>query len=170
MKSNEKIMIAILVVITAVVIIAFVVTRNKDTKGGTSTQGASTSGTSTSQTSTSGTKIDDYVIEMPDGEKENTSEKLKETKIFDEALEVSDLKLTEKDGMTKVTGTVKNVSKEASTESAVTIVLLNKSGEELGTIPCYVKSLEPEETTSLQAERTLLDSAVNAYDLKMVKE
>ena len=159
MKPNEKRMIAILVVITAIVVIAFIVTRNKDTKGGTSTP----------STTTSETKTEEYVTELSDGTKENTSEKLKETKTFDETLEVSGLKLTEKEGITQILGTIKNVSSETRPEGAVTVVLLDKNGEELASMPLHIKSLEPGETTQLHTEKTL-DNASNAYDLKIVKE
>ena len=90
-------------------------------------------------------------------------------KTFDETLEVSDLQLTEKDGITQILGTIKNVSSETRPEGAVTVVLLDKSGKELASMPLHIKSLEPGETTQLHAEKTL-DNAANAYDLKIVKE
>ena len=153
MKSNEKIMIAVLVIITLCLVI-FAATRNKNKDEGGDTSGT-TGGGATIQVE------EEFVATTESGTKVNTSEKLAEKKVVNN-IEFTDIQLTEKNGQTLLIATVTNTSEVKSEMFEVRITLLDENGGEIKTIPGLVAPLEPGASTQFSSTTTL--DYVNAYD------
>ena len=156
MKSNEKLMIAILVIITLCLVI-FAASRGKEED------------VVENNPTTTGNKPnikveEEFVQTTESGTKVNTSEKLAEKKVVNN-IEFTDIQLTERDGETLLIATVKNAGTEKSELFEVRITLLDENGGEIKTIPGLVAPLEPEATAQFSASTTL--SYVNAYDFEV---
>jgi len=100
------------------------------------------------------------------GRKVNNSAKLAETKKID-GLEITNIKLTERDNLTQLEGTITNTTDKEKEERVINAVLLNQKGKEMTTLGIYIKALKPGESTRLNASTTL--NYVNAYNIKFVK-
>ena len=158
MNKNEKIMIGILVIITAIVIIV-AIARKKDSKQEIAEETNTQEQTTIAQ--------EEFVNILEDGTKYNTSEKLQETKKI-EGIEISDMQLTQKDNVTLLLGTITNTSDTTQGVYPVAIKVMDKDGNEITTIVAYIGTLEPGKTTQLNTSKTI--DCVNAYDLSITKE
>ena len=155
MKSNEKILIAILVIITICVVI-FAVNRGKKNDVAGDNLGA----TNTVQKE----EEEKFVQVTEDGTKVNTSEKLAEKKVVNN-IEFTDIQLTANDGETVLIAAVKNTGDAKTEMFAVNITLLDEKGGEIKTIPGLVAPLEPGATSQFSSSTTL--DYANAYDFKI---
>ena len=79
--------------------------------------------------------------------------------------EIYNTDLNTNSGTTKIKATVKNVSNSTTPEQFIDIVLLDKSGNELGTIKATVPSLDSGVATEISAES--LKVYTNIYDFKI---
>ena len=120
------------------------------------------------QTNETQTEIEnEFSQTFEDGTKLNTSTKLKEVKKLDN-LEIADIQITNKDGKTVL---LSNVTNKGTTKTEVTlldIVLYDKSGKEIATIPGVISPLEPGKSTQLNT--TTQEDYTNIYDFKIVKK
>ena len=91
---------------------------------------------------------EEFVNVLSDGTKLNTSDKLQEKKKVG-GLEVSKFQLTEQGNSTILLGTITNTSSTEQGGYDVEIVVVDKTGKELGRIPAYIKKLQPGESTQL---------------------
>lgn len=151
MKSNEKILITILVIITLCLVI-FAVNRGKSKDVEGNVKGSTND------------VMKEYVQMTEDGTKVNTSEKLGEKKTVNN-IEFTDIQLTENDGETLLIATVRNTGSVKTEMFAVSITLLDENGKEIKTIPGLVAPLEPGATSKFSSSTTL--DFVNAYDFKV---
>ena len=152
MKDSEKKMIIILIIVAVLIIgVITLFTRNR---GGNQAGGNETN-----------TPEEEFVNILDDGTKLNNSEALHKTKVVD-GLEISDLQLTESGNQTVLLGTVKNTS-GASYTGVLSIKLVDKTGQEITTLPAYIEGLEPGESTELNVSTTL--DYANAYDFVVSK-
>lgn len=103
---------------------------------------------------------------LEDGTKLNISQKLSETKTVD-GLEITNIQLTEKGNTTQLLGTITNKTNEKKEASIITIIFLDKEGNELTNIKPYIKELEAGESTVLNASMTF--DYTNAYDIQVTK-
>lgn len=158
MKKNEKLIIGVLVAITAVVIIVAITRNNKD-KQEVATETKTQEQTTIAQ--------EEFVNILEDGTRLNTSEKLQETKII-EGLEISDLQLTQKDNVTLLLGTITNTSTTTQGGYPVEIKVIDKEGNEITTVSAYIGTVEPGKTTQLNTSATF--DYANAYDLNIAKK
>ena len=101
-----------------------------------------------------------------DGTVSNTSEKLKEVK-DEEGFEISDIEFKEKNGETVLTARVTNMTDSDQESFFGNIVLLDKSGNELGRIPVMISATQKGE--SIRIEASITERYANAYDFKLVK-
>ena len=111
-------------------------------------------------------KAEEFVSVLSDGTKVNNSNKLAETKIIDE-LEVSDIRLTQKDNISKILATVKNPTSQVKGGYLVKIELLDKEQKTIEEIKAYIDKVQPGETVTLNAAATV--DFANAYDFKRTK-
>ena len=113
------------------------------------------------------TEVEEFVNTLSDGTKVNTSNKLAETKIID-GLEVSNIRLTEKNNLSKILATVKNPTTQEKGGYAVTIKLLDKNGETIKEIESYIDKVKSEDTVTLNTAATV--DFANAYDFTITKK
>lgn len=107
---------------------------------------------------------EDYVTETDEGIKVNTNSKLNEAKLVDGLL-ISNIQLTEKDGMTTLLADVTNKTEEKTEFKKLKITLLDENGEDIAVMTAFVGEIEPEKSTQLNASTT--SNYIKAYDFKV---
>ena len=162
MKKKEKILIPQLIAITVVVII-FAATRNKNNSDDTPVN----SGTTLTDGQVENLEIpveEKYVEVGDDGSKVNTSEALKSNKVVNN-VEFSDIQLSQRDGETLLTATVKNNGSERNELFAVDVTLIDDAGQDIITISGLVAPMDAGATASFETSTTL--DYANSYDFRV---
>ncbi len=147
-RKELKVIVAFTVVFI-IVLIAIIINVNKKDAQPTSTEDES------------------YVQEMNDGISINKSTKLNEAKLVNGLL-ISNIQLTEKDGMTTLLADVTNKTDQNTELKKLKIVLLDESGNEIATMMAFVNAINAGETAQLNASTT--SNYIRAYDFKVVEE
>ena len=147
-RKELKVIVAFTVVFI-IVLIAIIINVNKKDAQPTSTEDES------------------YVQEMDDGISINKSTKLNEAKLVNGLL-ISNIQLTEKDGMTTLLADVTNKTDQNTELKKLKIVLLDESGNEIATMMAFVNAINAGETAQLNASTT--SNYIRAYDFKVVEE
>ena len=155
MKKNEKKWVSILVAITAILIIVLIV-RNVNKKD----NGEETTGEVN-------TNMEEFVQKLEDGTKLNTSTKLKETKKLGN-LEIGNIQLTNQGGQSVLLADVKNNGTTQTSIILLDIVLLDKEGTQIATIPGIISPLTAGATTQLNT--SVQQDYANAYDFNIIKK
>lgn len=106
------------------------------------------------------------IKELEDGTKLNTRTKLNEAKSVNGLL-VSNIQLTEKDGMTTLLANVTNKTETRTEFKRLKIIFLDENGNEISSATAFLNPLEAGETTQLNASAT--SNYINAYDFKVVE-
>lgn len=96
------------------------------------------------------------------GDKTNTSSKLKETKIFKD-LEISNITITENNNVSLILADVKNNTNETKGDIYLDIQIVDKQGNEIIKISGYIETVKPGETVKLNTSATF--DFANAYDI-----
>lgn len=156
MKKKEKQIIGVLVLITIFIIVIAIVVRsiNKNKENTTENQEENI-------------VTEEFVDVLDDGTRVNKSDKLHETKIFDE-MEISNFSLTEKENVTLLLGTITNTSSEVKGDYPINIKVIDKDGNEIITVAAYIGKLEPGERCELNTSATF--DYANAYDIEISKK
>ncbi len=154
MKRNEKKWILVLVAITVLLIIVLIVKNSKKEVVKENTEQL-------------GTNTQEYVQVLEDGTKLNTSTKLKETKKLDN-LEIGNIQLTNKNGQSVLLADVKNTGSIETQVMLINIVLLDKNGTEIATVPGIISPLKVGESTQLNT--SMQQDYVGIYDFRVVKK
>ena len=153
MKKQEKRMLLILVIVSALIItIIWFATRNKENNnvGGT----------------TENVEQGEFTKVEADGTIVNTSEKLKQTK-ENLGFSITNINFVKKGNETILTARVTNNTGEAQGDFLGKIVLLDKSGKEIGRIPVMISKTQNGE--AIDIETTITESYANAYDFRLEK-
>lgn len=108
-----------------------------------------------------------FVKVLENGEKLNTNSKLNENKSI-EGLELSNIQLTYKDGITNLLCDVRNTSKKNIKMQEVEIVLLDEDGNTIYKMPGVIEEIEAGATK--QFNTSITADFANAYDFKIVKK
>lgn len=150
---KKKVWILIIAIILVVAIVAGVKSRKKETTNNAN-QGASE---------------EKYVEVLEDGTKVNKSNKLSEAKKVGN-FEISDIKLSDKQGLSTLTATAKNTSSTKTKLCELEITLVDDQKNTLGKIKGMLMPVEPGQTTKLTTQVT--DDYANAYDfsVEIIKE
>ncbi len=153
MKKKERRMILLLVIIGIIIIAVLVNMRNKknNTNGGNVGTGENIRGE----------VVGEFVEVLEDGTKQNTSDKLAQTKTFGN-YEISNIHLTVQDGQSLLVGDVKNIGSEKANVTNVEVTLLEKGGKEIKTITGVIGDVEPGQTVPLSIANP--EDFANAYD------
>lgn len=110
---------------------------------------------------------EEYVVIQEDGSKKNTSEKLAQTKTI-EGITISNIRLTESGGMSKILADLKNETNKKAGGYPVTIMILNKNGETVQEVTGYIDEIEAGKSAQLNAAATV--DFANAYDFTIEKK
>ena len=93
-----------------------------------------------------------------DGQRVNTSEKLKEKQIIDNGLEVTDFNIVYENGLSNIEIKVKNTSTETKGDYYADLIFFDENDIEYMTLKAYVNQAEPGEeftvTTSIDMDIT----------------
>ena len=153
MKSQEKRMLLILVIVSALIItIIWFATRNKENNnvGGT----------------TENVEQGEFTKVEADGTIVNTSEKLKQTK-ENLGFSITNINFVKKGNETILTARVTNNTGAEQGSFFGKIVLLDKSGKEIGRIPVMIS--ETQNGEAIDVETSITESYANAYDFRLEK-
>ena len=153
MKKQEKRMLLILVIVSALIItIIWFATRNKENNnvGGT----------------TENVEQGEFTRVEADGTIVNTSEKLKQTK-EDLGFSITNINFVKKGNETILTARVTNNTGAEQGSFFGKIVLLDKSGKEIGRIPVMISETQSGE--AIDIETSITESYANAYDFRLEK-
>ena len=151
MKPKEKRMILILLVILVIAIIIFAVNKNKKDEN----------------TAEGNNVVEEFVQVLEDGTRLNTSTKLNEMKKF-EGLEFGNIQLTNLNGQSVLLADVKNTTSAETGLMLVNVTLIDKNGNELGTVGGIISPLKPGESKQFNTSMTI--DYANAYDFKITKK
>ena len=151
MKPKEKRMILILLVILIIAIIIFAVNKNKKDEN----------------TAEGNNVVEEFVQVLEDGTRLNTSTKLNEMKKF-EGLEFGNIQLTNLNGQSVLLADVKNTTSAETGLMLVNVTLIDKNGNELGTVGGIISPLKPGESKQFNTSMTI--DYANAYDFKITKK
>ena len=142
--------IAIIIIVLVVIFIKNIVSKNKNKENTNST-----------------TTEEKYVQTLDDGTKLNTSEKLKKDKEVED-LELKNIQLTYKNGVTNLLCDIQNNSKKEVKMEDVEIVLLDENGDTIYKMRGFMEEIKPGETKQFNSSITADFS--NAYDFKINKK
>ena len=154
MKKEEKRMLLILVIVSALIItIIWFATRNKENNnvGGTTTENV---------------EQGEFTRVEADGTIVNTSEKLKQTK-ENLGFSITNINFVKKGNETILTARVTNNTGTEQGSFFGKIILLDKSGNEIGTIPVMIS--ETQNGEAIDIETSITESYANAYDFRLEK-
>ena len=155
MKKKEKRNLLILIAVAIVIIaIIFFVTR-----GGKNNTPA--------QNTTGNEVVEEFVQVLEDGTKLNTSTKLNQSKKL-EGLEIGNIQLTNRNGISVVLADVVNNSSTATDLMPVILTLLDKNGNVLVELNGLIDPVEPGGTAQLNMGVTA--DYANAYDFTIVRK
>ena len=113
------------------------------------------------------TKVEEYAVELEDGTRVNTSNKLKEDKEFN-GLRISNISIEEKENETTVQADVINQTMEGQGDYGIYLIIKDNQGNEIKKIAGYINYVEANEKTKLKI-KTSYDFA-NAYDFDIEKQ
>lgn len=108
-----------------------------------------------------------YVEEIADGIKINKSTKLNESKLVNGLL-ISNIQLTESDGMTTLLADVTNKTEQKTSFKKLRIILLDENENEISSMIAFLNDINAGETTQLNVSTT--SNYIKAYDFKVVEE
>ena len=153
MKKQEKRMILILIIVSALIItIIWFVTRNKeDNNVGETTENV---------------EQGEFTKVEADGTIVNTSEKLNENK-QNIGFEITNINFIKRGNETILTARVTNNTGAEQGSFFGKIVLLDKSGKEIGRIPVMISETQSGE--AIDIETSITESYANAYDFRLEK-
>ena len=163
-SKNKGINVITIIVILILIIITVVVTRKIIAKNNKNEQVNNVTNQIENQVEN---ETEKNVKVLEDGTKLNISSKLKENKKLDN-LEIKDIQLTYKDGVTNLLATVENIKKEKISMTNVSIQLVDESGKEIYTFNGIIEETKAGETANINCSITA--DFANAYDFKIVKK
>jgi len=152
MKKKEKRMILILVLVGALTIGALLIWRNVASKNNVEGE--------------QNKPKEEFVQVLEDGTKVNISNKLKEEKTIN-GLTIGNIQLTEQNGQSVLLADVSNKTAQDSEMFLINIILIDKTGKEIATIPGIVAPVKAGGTQQLNAGIT--EDYANAYDFRVEK-
>lgn len=148
-KKKKQNVIAFMMIIVLILAIVIIFIYNKDNKN------------------TENKNEESYVEETTDGIKVNKSSKLNEAKLVNGLL-ISNIQLTEKDGMTTLLADVTNKNEEKTEFKKLKIILLDENGDEISNMIAFVGEIKAGETTQLNASTT--SNYIKAYDFRVEED
>jgi len=160
MKKSEIKPLFILTVIAILIIGLMLIIRSNNAKKSAQNE----------QSSEENTVEEKYVQVLNDGTKLNDSEKLNKDRSFEgqSDIELSNIQLTSKDGITNLLCDVKNNSSTPLKLQEVYVILRDENGNEIDRIPSILEDIQPGETKQFSTFVTA--DYANAYDFTMIKK
>lgn len=161
MKVNKNKILAICIILLIIVILAIIIVVNKLEKAKEKNVLVSDDGTTENQ------NVEEFVNNLENGGKINTSSKLNENREF-EGLKIENIQLTYQNSQTQLLANVKNDTSTESELMMVEITLYDKDGNKIVSLDGIISPLKPGESTQLNIGSSL--DYANAYDFEIVKK
>ena len=163
MKVNKNIIKILLlcIVLIIIVVVTIVVTVNKKKASQGENVLVSEGETTENQV------VEEFVNNLDNGVKLNTSSKLNESRKF-EGLDIEDIQLTSQNSQTQLLANVKNNTSTESELMMIEITLYDKDGNKIVSLDGIISPLKPGESTQLNIGSSLYYA--NAYDFEIVKK
>jgi len=159
-KQSEKVNLRpLLVLLIAIVIIVAIVVIVKMVGGKTENQDPA-------KVESGENANNEYITVLEDGGRKNNSEKVTSTKML-EGLEISNISLTERGGITTLLADVKNSTDKESGDFTITIRLTDKDGNEILNTTGYLEKVAAGGTAQINANITA--DVANAYSLEITR-
>ncbi|MBR1883606.1 MAG: FxLYD domain-containing protein [Clostridia bacterium] len=158
-KISKVLIISLIMIVVVVVAFAIVGSGNKN-KGNVQE-------TNVSEQTQKEVVYEEFVQVQADGTKLNKSEELNKDKTLG-TLVFKDIQLTNKNGQTVLIANVTNTGASKTDIKEVSIIILDKEGNELGTVVGVVIPLNAGQTT--QFNTSMQRDYANAYDFKIVEK
>ena len=159
MKKNKKIITTLIVIVIVIVGVILILERLSNNKEYKSDQ---------YENKQEENKIDEkYVEKLEDGTKLNISNKLKETKKI-EGLEISNIQLTYKNGMSVILAEVKNTTNQDIKLTPISLKLYDEKGNILEALDGLITGTKAGEKTQLNIG--VSSDYANAYDISIEKK
>lgn len=156
MKKQEKRMLLILVIVSVLIItIIWLATRNKENNN-----------VGEIGKSTENVEQGEFTKVESDGTIVNTSEKLKENK-ENVGFSITNINFVKKGNETILTARITNNTNSNQDSFFGKIILLDKSGKEMGRIPVMIS--ETQKGEAIDIETSITESYANAYDFRLEK-
>lgn len=159
-KNKNKIL-AICMILLIIVVLAIIIVVNKLGKAKEENVLVSDDGTTENQ------NVEEFVNNLENGGKINTSSKLNENREF-EGLKIENIQLTYQNSQTQLLANVKNDTSTESELMMVEITLYDKDENKIVSLDGIISPLKPGESTQLNIGSSL--DYANAYDLEIVKK
>lgn len=159
-KNKNKIL-AICMILLIIVVLAIIIVVNKLGKAKEENVLVSDDGTTENQ------NVEEFVNNLENGGKINTSSKLNENREF-EGLKIENIQLTYQNSQTQLLANVKNDTSTESELMMVEITLYDKDGNKIVSLDGIISPLKPGESTQLNIGSSL--DYANAYDFEIVKK
>lgn len=159
-KNKNKIL-AICMILLIIVVLAIIIVVNKLGKAKEENVLVSDDGTTENQ------NVEEFVNNLENGGKINTSSKLNENREF-EGLKIENIQLTYQNSQTQLLANAKNDTSTESELMMVEITLYDKDGNKIVSLDGIISPLKPGESTQLNIGSSL--DYANAYDLEIVKK
>ena len=159
-KKKRKIrrLLFLILIVLIIAVVAINVSKHKD---GNDNENQNLEQQNVAKNNPKETLEEKYVQTLDDGNKVNTSEKLKENKKID-SLELKDIQLMYKNGVTTLLANVENSSNKTVEQKVVEVTLLNDNNEKIYTLQGIIEEIEAGGTKQLNCSITA--DFVNAYD------
>lgn len=152
MKSEEKKMILILLIITIVIIgIIWLIARGNKKE------------TINNGVVEENTVIEEFVQELEDGTKLNTSSQLNKSKEF-QGLKIKNIQLTNQNNKTELITDIENVTGRDTQAMLIDIILYDKQGNEITTLGGRISPIKAGQT--IQFSTSAMIDYANAYDFE----
>ena len=157
-KSKVAIIVILLIAITTVFVIMISGNKGKNEKNKEGNENLN---------ETKDAAYEENVQVQADGTKLNKSEQLKKEKTLG-TLVFKDIQLTNKNGQTVLLASVTNTGASKTDIKEVNIIVIDKDGNELGTVVGVIIPLNPGQTTTLNSSAQR--DYANAYDFKVIEK
>ena len=158
-KSNSKgIILLIAIIIIAIIVVGTIIYQNnKNTQQEQQQETEQDSLSLIDMNNTENAKIEE-------GVKENTSKKLLEDKKY-KGMTIKNIQLKAEGGISKLTATVQNETKEDYSGEKVNIIFINQDGSEYARLEAVLPAVDSQKQNEIDAGTTA--DIANAYDFKI---
>lgn len=144
-KKTRNIIIGLIIVVAVIIVIVMIVNSKKDNKE-------------------SELKKEEFTVETANGDKINTSDKLKEAR-EELGYYISNITLQRKDAQTVFSIQITNRGSKDTSGKLVDIVFLGKNGEEEARMAMYIRAIKAGQ--SIRTQATINNDFTNVYNFRL---
>ena len=145
MNKSKIVLLAVVIAIVALIVVIVIVAN----------------GGKNEENNVQNKEVENYSTVLDDGTKVNTSEKLKETKMYGN-IQISNMRIAKQEEMTVIMADIQNTGESVLARQKVKITMLDENGETITEITPEIRELQSGEVYTFSAGMT--EDVVNAKD------